>query len=362
MRKLIAFEQVSVDGFFTTPSGDMAWSHRPDDDLEFRDFIAGNATSGGELMFGRVTYEHMAAFWPTAMAAKQFPIVAKQMNALPKYVASRTLATADWNKTRVLAGDLVDAVRALKASPGPGIAILGSGSLVAQLSAAGLIDEYQLVVIPVALGAGRTLFAPSAAGARPRARQDARVSQRQRAQRLRAARVIGTRTDTGDGATLCFRRTYAHAPALVWDAIATPEGLAGWLMCTDVVLDGRIGGSLAMVSGPGRFPSTGALLPWDPPRVLEYEWNVAPTAEMARGERAIFRYELTARDDSTLLVVTVRKFSRGTAAGFLPGLHALLGRLDAQLARRALPDWHARFAELLADYPAWSAHATAADE
>ena len=79
------------------------------------------------------------------------------MNAAHKYVASRTIQPA-WHNTHVLKGDLVMAVRDLKVGTGPGITVLGSGSVVAQLGEAGLVDEYQFVIIPVALGGGRTVF------------------------------------------------------------------------------------------------------------------------------------------------------------------------------------------------------------
>jgi dihydrofolate reductase len=158
MRKLRVFESISVDGYFTDGTGDMSWAHRGSDDPGFADFIANNASSGGELLFGRTTYEMMAAFWPTPVAAQQMPAVAKGMNAARKYVASRTLAEVTWNNTRLLEGDLVTAVRELKAGDGPAIAVLGSGSVAAQLGDAGLVDEYQLVIVPVALGAGRTVF------------------------------------------------------------------------------------------------------------------------------------------------------------------------------------------------------------
>jgi uncharacterized protein YndB with AHSA1/START domain len=167
----------------------------------------------------------------------------------------------------------------------------------------------------------------------------------------------GTLVDEGDHATLTFRRVYRHAPERVWDAIATPEGLAAWLLAREVSIEPRAGGRIEMVSGPAGYRSTGAILAWDRPRLLEYEWNVAPVPEMPRGERAIFRYELTADGDSTRLLVTYRRITRGTARGFLPGLHAFLDRLEAQLDGRALPDWIRRFGELRAEYPEWSGHA-----
>lgn len=159
MQKLISFTQVSLDGFFADNQGDMSWAHKRPDDAEWNEFVAGNASGGGTLLFGRVTYEMMASFWPTPMAAQQMPVVAEQMNKLPKVVFSRTLSTATWSNTRLFQSNLVEEVRKLKQEVGTGIAILGSGSLVSQLAAAGLIDEFQVVVNPIALGQGKSLFA-----------------------------------------------------------------------------------------------------------------------------------------------------------------------------------------------------------
>jgi dihydrofolate reductase len=157
MRKLRVFESISVDGYFTDANGDMSWAHAGRDDAEFGAWVAGNASSGGELLFGRKTYQMMEAFWPTPMAAEQMPAVAKGMNAARKYVASRTIEPT-WNNTHLLRGDLANAVAELKASDGPGIAVLGSGNVAAQLGEANLVDEYQFVIVPVALGGGRTVF------------------------------------------------------------------------------------------------------------------------------------------------------------------------------------------------------------
>jgi dihydrofolate reductase len=157
MRKLVAFNAVTLDGYFTGSGGDFRWAHEGDDP-EFSTFVAENARGGGELMFGRITYELMVAYWPTAMAMKNDPIVAERMNQMPKIVFSRTLKQASWSNTRVINTDLVDRVRQIKNSSGEGIAILGSGSIVAQLAPHGLIDEYQIVVNPVILGSGRTMF------------------------------------------------------------------------------------------------------------------------------------------------------------------------------------------------------------
>ncbi len=161
MRKLQVFESISVDGYFVDSCGDMSWAHASRGDAEFGAWVSGNASSGGDLLFGRKTYEMMAGFWPTATAAAQMPEVAKGMNAARKYVASRTLEPT-WNNSVLVKGDLVKAVWALKKKAGPDITILGSGDVAAQLGAAGLVDRYQFVIIPVALGGGRTVFSARA--------------------------------------------------------------------------------------------------------------------------------------------------------------------------------------------------------
>jgi dihydrofolate reductase len=158
MPRLNMFNSVSLDGYFTDSSNDMSWAHAGGDDAEFQKFVAGNAKGESALMFGRVTYEMMAGFWPTPMAAQSMPEVAAGMNRARKYVFSRNLKKADWINTTVLNGDPVREIAKLKHADGPGLTILGSGSIVKQLVAAGLIDDYQLMVCPVILGSGRTLF------------------------------------------------------------------------------------------------------------------------------------------------------------------------------------------------------------
>ncbi len=157
MPKLIAFLNISLDGFISGENEDMSWFHAARADPEFAAFTSENASGGGRLLFGRVTYEMMASFWPTPAAYEQMPIVAKGMNESSKFVFSRTLKSAPWTNTTLLKGDLVEEVRRLKAA-GLGIATLGSGSIVTQLSAAGLVDEWQFVLHPVALGRGKRLF------------------------------------------------------------------------------------------------------------------------------------------------------------------------------------------------------------
>ena len=158
MRKLVVFNNVTLDGYFTRVNGDFSWAHTGNDDAEFTAFVGGNASGGGELLLGRITYELMASYWPTPVAIKIDPIVAEGMNRMPKVVFSRSLDKVSWSRTRLITRDLASEVRRMKQAPGPGMAILGSGSIVSQLSAAGLIDEYQIVVNPIVLGQGRTMF------------------------------------------------------------------------------------------------------------------------------------------------------------------------------------------------------------
>ena len=156
MRRLIVFNSVSLDGYFVDGKGDMSWAHTADP--EFQEFVQGNARRGGEAVFGRITYQLMESHWPTPAAMKNDPVVAKAMNDMSKVVFSRTLSSVSWSNTRLVNGDPVAEIRRMKNVPGPGMVIMGSGSIIAQLAGARVIDEYQVVVVPVVLGAGRTMF------------------------------------------------------------------------------------------------------------------------------------------------------------------------------------------------------------
>jgi dihydrofolate reductase len=157
MRRLVVFNQISLDGFFVDRNGDMSWAKAGNDE-EFNAFTTENARGGGTLIFGRVTYELMAGFWPTAQAHELFPVVAERMNNLLKVVFSRTLKKLTWNNARLAKDDLLAEIQTMKAESGPGMVIMGSGTIVSQLSTHGLIDEYQIVQIPIVLGRGRTMF------------------------------------------------------------------------------------------------------------------------------------------------------------------------------------------------------------
>jgi dihydrofolate reductase len=158
MRKLVAFNHVTLDGYFAGMNGDISWANRDNNDAEWNAFVADNAKGGDPLLFGRITYELMVRYWPTPHASANDPIVAERMNNLPKVVFSRTLDKASWNNTRLVKGGLAAEIRKMKKEPGKDMAILGSGSIVSQLAQEGLIDEYQIVVNPVVLGEGRTMF------------------------------------------------------------------------------------------------------------------------------------------------------------------------------------------------------------
>jgi len=109
---------------------------------------------GGTLLFGRVIYELMASFWPTPYALQVNAVMAEGMNKVEKIVFSRNLEKADWDNTRIVKDNIVEEIKNLKQIPGKDMAVLGSGSIINQFAEAGLIDEYQFMLHPLALGEG----------------------------------------------------------------------------------------------------------------------------------------------------------------------------------------------------------------
>jgi len=158
MGRIVVFNSVSLDGYFTDANADMSFAHNANPDAEWDTFVSSNARGGGVLLFGRITYELMASFWPTPSAVENMPVVAERMNNLSKVVFSRTLDKALWSNTKLVKGDMIGEIQKMKKESGEDMAILGNGSVVSQLAQCGLIDEYQIVVIPVVLGKGRTMF------------------------------------------------------------------------------------------------------------------------------------------------------------------------------------------------------------
>lgn len=157
MRRLMVFNNITLDGYFTDKNNDMSWAHENADE-EWNKFTSENASGGGVLLFGRKTYDLMVSFWPTKMAYDMMPEVAEGMNNLPKVVFSRTMDKAEWNNTKLVKDNIVEEVKQMKNETGDNMVIMGSGSIVSQLTQARLIDEYQFVVHPIVLGSGRTLF------------------------------------------------------------------------------------------------------------------------------------------------------------------------------------------------------------
>jgi len=155
MRKVIVFNFVTLDGYFKGPKEDISW-HRHG--AEENEYAAEGLKSGNMLLFGRVTYEMMASYWPTPVAIKNDPIVAAGMNNADKIVFSRTLKKAVWNNTRLVKDNIVEEIKKMKQLPGKDMTLLGSGSILTQFAEQGLIDEYQIMVDPVVLGDGTPIF------------------------------------------------------------------------------------------------------------------------------------------------------------------------------------------------------------
>jgi class 3 adenylate cyclase len=157
--KLVVTDFLTVDGVIEGPGfdehrdGRNAWALRLQDD-EAEEWNQSQLYGAEALLMGRVTYQIWAAFWPSA-ADNEFT---RRMNAIPKYVVSRTLDRADWSNTTVLRGDVPAEVHDLKAQPGGELLCYGSADLVTELMAHRLVDEYRLSVYPVVLGSGKHLF------------------------------------------------------------------------------------------------------------------------------------------------------------------------------------------------------------
>lgn len=171
-RKVVASTFVTVDGYMVGTDEDMSWVIDGFDPV-MADHIAQDMSRSDLFVFGRVTYEIFAAYWPHAKpyedgdaldpaAGKEDPRIIRALNDLPKVVFSRTLTHADWHRTRIVNGAPEQEVRRLAGEPGGAINIQGSASVVQALANADLIDEYRLYVHPVLLGAGKRLYAAGA--------------------------------------------------------------------------------------------------------------------------------------------------------------------------------------------------------
>jgi dihydrofolate reductase len=156
MRKLILSNMLTVDGFFAGPQREIDW-HVVDDEFNQNSIALLDAVD--TLIFGRVTYQLMASYWPTTEALNDDPQVAERMNRMPKITFSRSLDHVDWEYTRLIKNDPVAEISQLKSGPGKDMVIFGSGSLASILAGAGLIDDYRIFISPIILGSGMPLFA-----------------------------------------------------------------------------------------------------------------------------------------------------------------------------------------------------------
>lgn len=153
MRKIFAFLMVTMDGYDEGPAQEFDfWNIDP----EFDEFSLAQLDEADTLLFGRVTYEGMAAYWPSESARQDYPAIADRMNSYPKLVVSRTLEQADWPDTTIVRhpAELAE----VKRRSGNDIALLGSSTLTTALVRLGLVDELRIMMHPVALGAGRSVL------------------------------------------------------------------------------------------------------------------------------------------------------------------------------------------------------------
>ena len=160
MGRIVVSEFVTVDGVMEAPgfeehrSGRNAWALRLSDD-EMQRFKRDELYEAATVLLGRTTYEIWAAFWPSLADEDMF---GRRVNAMPKYVVSRSLTRAHWNNTTVLSGEVGAEVAHLRQEVDGDILVVGSADLVAELSNLGLVDEYRLMQFPVILGSGKRLF------------------------------------------------------------------------------------------------------------------------------------------------------------------------------------------------------------
>ena len=150
MRKLIIWDMVTVDGFFEGPDRDISWFVFEE---ELENYIRETQEKADTLIFGRVTYEFIAAYWPSEQGW-----IADFMNKIEKVVFSRTLKSADWNNTKLFNGNVAEEVSKLKTRGDGDIFVFGSADLAATLVPVGLVDEFRFGVNPVLLGSGVPLL------------------------------------------------------------------------------------------------------------------------------------------------------------------------------------------------------------
>lgn len=161
MRKIIVTMWTSLDGFIAGPDQEMDWVGQFYDDAmgRYEDSVVSTADT---LLLGRATYQSFAGSWPhvpdNSQASEGEKAYAHKVNAMRKIVFSKTLTSADWNNSQLFTEIVPEEIARLKEEPGKDIAIYGSASIVQQLTNLGLIDEYQILIHPLLLGSGKSLF------------------------------------------------------------------------------------------------------------------------------------------------------------------------------------------------------------
>ena len=154
MRKLVVSEWVTLDGVFDSETMEQWFIPYHSDDRG--EYIKEGILASDALLLGRVTYEMLAAYWPTLRNNEMG--IADRLNSAPKYVVSSTLEKAKWNNSTIIQENAVEEITKLKQQPGQDILIFGSATLVPSLMKADLIDEYRLFVHPIIMGSGKRLF------------------------------------------------------------------------------------------------------------------------------------------------------------------------------------------------------------
>jgi dihydrofolate reductase len=161
MRKINYIMHVSLDGYHADANNNMRWVHMDDFIGDWVDKVIETCDTA---LYGRVTYEIMASFWPTAeelpgaQAARHIGQHARWVNPAKKIVVTQTLNSPSWHNTHIIKGDVVNALKTLKQEPGKNIAMMGSATLAQLLMSHNLIDDYWLTINPITLGSGQALF------------------------------------------------------------------------------------------------------------------------------------------------------------------------------------------------------------
>ncbi len=155
MRKIIFQNLITLDGYYEGPNREIDWHNV---DAEFNEYAVDFLNRLETLIFGRVTYQLMASYWPTGQAINDDSVVAERMNNLPKIVFSKTLEKAEWHNTRLVKNFNAGEINKLKEMPGKDMAIFGSSDLALSFIQFGLIDEFVIFLNPLFLGGGKPLL------------------------------------------------------------------------------------------------------------------------------------------------------------------------------------------------------------